>query len=84
MNGAGHYIIWTIVVSVYLIVAWMLFNSEKGGRCLLGLFMFSFYATVLFDALRVLVDCDPWFPFTVSVIHSSLGHSGFFFPVKNS
>ena len=74
MNGAGHYIIWTIVVSAYLVTAWMLFESEKGGRSLLGFVLFNLYVVILFDAMSVLIaDSDPWFPFTVSVVHGSIG-----------
>lgn len=74
MYGVGHYIIWTIAVSAYLVTAWMLFKSEEGGRSLLGFVLFNLFVVVLFDALRVLIaDSDLWFPFSISVIHGSLG-----------
>lgn len=74
MPGLGHCIIWSIAVSVYLISAWMLIKSEKGGRCLTGFLMFVSFAVIMFDALRVvLAETDPWFPFTSSVIHGTIG-----------
>lgn len=74
MPGLGHCVIWSLAVSVYLIAAWMLSKSEKGGRCLTGFLMFVSYTFIMFDALRVvLVDNDPWFPITQGVIHGTIG-----------
>ena len=74
MPGLVHCIIWSIAVSVYLISAWMLCKSEKGGRCLTGFLMFVSYTVIMYDALRVvLAETDPWFPFTSSVIHGTIG-----------
>ena len=52
----------------------MLSKSEKGGRCLTDFLMFVSYAVIMFDAMRVvLAESDPWFPFTSSVIHGTIG-----------
>lgn len=47
------YVVWAVVVAVYLISSWMLFKSDKGGRCLLGLVLFTFYITIAIDAIRL-------------------------------
>ena len=73
MHGLGHYLIWSIVVSVYLIEAWMLCKSEKGGLSLLGLIMLVFYSCILFDGLRVITGETSCFPFTVGVCHGTIG-----------
>ena len=68
------YVVWTVAVAVYLISSWMLCKSDKGGRCLLGLVLFTFYITIAIDAIRLyLADLDSWFPFTEGVIYGTIG-----------
>ena len=52
MHGIAYYITWTVIVLIYLVAAYMLFHSEKGGLVLLGLLMFCFYAILLIDVAR--------------------------------
>ena len=74
INGFVLNVVWTVVVAVYLISSWMLCKSEKGGRCLLGLILFTFYITIAFDAIRLyLADLDSWFPFTEGVFYGTIG-----------
>lgn len=73
MHGIAYYIIWTVIVLIYLIAAYMLFHSEKGGHVLLGLLMFGSYVVLLIDLGRMLLGYLEWFSITEGVGYGSLG-----------
>ena len=73
MHGIAYYIIWTVFVLIYLIAAYMLFHSEKGGYALLGVLMFCFYVILLMDVARLLLGYVEWFGITEGVGYGSLG-----------
>ena len=56
MHGIAYYITWTVIVLIYLVAAYMLFHSEKGGLVLLGLLMFCFYAILLIISISIVFD----------------------------
>ena len=73
MHGIAYYITWTVIVLIYVIAAYMLYHSEKGGYALLGVLMFCFYAILLIDMARMIVGYVEWFGITEGVGYGSLG-----------
>lgn len=73
MHGIIYYVTWTVIVLIYVIAAFMLFNSEKGGWALLGALMFFFYIMLLFDCARILMGYVDWFPISEGVGYGSFG-----------
>ena len=73
MHGIAYYIIWTVIVLIYLISAYMLSHSEKGGHVLLGLLMFGSYVVLLIDLVRMLLGYLEWFSITEGVGYGSVG-----------
>ena len=73
MHGIAYYITWTVIVLIYMIAAYMLFHSEKGGYVLLGALMFCFYAVLLIDVARLLMGYYEWLGITEGVGYGSLG-----------
>ena len=73
MHGIVYYITWTVIVLIYMIAAYILFHSGKGGHVLLGALMFCFYAVLLIDVARLLMGYLEWFGITEGVGYGTLG-----------
>ena len=73
MHGFAYYITWTLIVLMYVIAAYVLYHSEKGGFALLGALMFCIYTVLLIDAARLLMGYVEWFGITEGIGYGSIG-----------